>query len=136
MLKKYLKPLPLPAPADLGVLLLRVGTSVLMLQYGYAKLHNYLSGERGFADPIGIGEEATLVLAIFAEFFCSILLIVGLAFRLALIPLITTMLVAALIVHAQDPFDIREHSILFLIPYLTLLLTGPGRYSLDKVLFG
>ncbi|GAB3174372.1 hypothetical protein GCM10027291_32510 [Telluribacter humicola] len=106
-----------------------------MMQYGYSKLQSYLSGERGFADPIGIGEEASLVLTIFAEFFCSIFLILGLATRLALIPLITTMLVAALIIHAHDPFDKQEHPILFLIPYLTLLLTGPGRYSLDKVLF-
>ncbi|HEV7348984.1 DoxX family protein [Telluribacter sp.] len=136
MFKKIFNPLPLPSPANWGVLILRVGMSLLMLHYGYAKLGRYLSGDRGFADPIGIGEEATFLLAIFAEFVCSVLLILGLTTRLALLPLIGTMLVAALIIHANDPWDKQEHPIVFLIPYLTLFLTGPGRFSLDKVLFG
>jgi putative oxidoreductase len=134
-LRRFLRPLPLPAPADWGVLVLRVGTSLLMLHYGYGKLGRYLSGERGFADPVGIGEEATLLLAILAELGCSLLLILGLTTRLALLPLIGTMLVAALIIHAGDPYEKLEHPLVFLVPYLTLLLTGPGRFSLDQLLF-
>ena len=106
-----------------------------MLNYGYAKLERYLNGERGFADPLGFGEEFSLILTILAEFFCSIFLVAGLFTRAVLIPLIVTMLVAFLIIHSDDPFEKKEHPLLFLIPYVTLLLTGPGRYSVDQVLF-
>ncbi|MBB5284304.1 putative oxidoreductase [Rhabdobacter roseus] len=136
MIKKIVRPLPLPLPADWAVLLLRLGTSLLMLRYGYAKLESYLAGDTGFADPFGWGEEASLVLTIGAEVGCSLLLILGAGTRLVLIPLIVTMLVAFFVIHADDPFDQREHPLVFLIPYLALLLTGPGRFSLDQRLFG
>ncbi len=135
MLRKFLKPISLPASAAAGILLLRVGVGILMLLHGYAKLQRALSGDLGFADPIGLGEEASLYLTIFAEFFCSLLLILGLITRLALIPLLITMAVVFLIVHGDDPFGDREHPLMFFISYLTLLATGPGRYSLDQRLF-
>ncbi|MCF0043060.1 DoxX family protein [Dyadobacter fanqingshengii] len=135
MLKKFLKPMKLPAPADWGVLILRVGFSLLMLTHGYAKLQNLLAGDHSFADPIGIGEELSLYLTIFAEFGCSILLILGLFSRAVLIPLIFTMVVVLLVIHAEDPFDKKEHALSFLIVYVTLFLTGPGRFSVDSGLY-
>jgi len=106
-----------------------------MLNYGYAKLERFLGGERGFADPLGFGEELSFILTILAEFVCSLLLIAGLFTRAVLVPLMITMLVAFLIIHSDDAFEKKEHPLLFLIPYLTLFLTGPGRYSLDQRLF-
>lgn len=135
MLRRFLRPIGLPAAADWGVLILRVGISCLMLTHGYAKLTGFMSGDHSFVDPIGIGEEFSYILTICAEFGCSILLILGLGTRAALIPLIFTMLVVLLIVHAADPFDKKEHSLSFLIPYITLFLTGPGRFSVDSKLF-
>lgn len=136
MLQRIFNPLGLPSPANWGILILRIGSSLLMMRYGFGKLERYLNGEWGFADPIGIGEEATLLLAIFAELLCSLLVLLGLFTRAALIPLILTMLVAFLIIHSDDPFDKKEHPLVFLIPYLTIFLTGPGRFSLDQRLFG
>ncbi|MCE7061545.1 DoxX family protein [Dyadobacter sp. CY343] len=135
MLKKFLKPIKLPASADFGILILRVGISCLMLTHGYAKLSGYLGGDSSFADPIGIGEELSKVLTILAEFGCSILLILGLFTRAALIPLIITMIVVVFIVHGPDPFAEKEHAISFLITYLTLFFTGPGKYSIDNKLY-
>ncbi|MCE7066385.1 DoxX family protein [Dyadobacter sp. CY326] len=135
MLKKFLKPIKLPASGDWGVLILRVGFSLLMITHGYAKLSRLLSGDHSFADPIGIGEELSLYLTIFAEFGCSILLVLGLFSRAALVPLIFTMAVVLLVVHAEDPFDKKEHALSFLIVYVTLFLTGPGRFSVDSGLY-
>ncbi len=70
-------------------------------------------------------------LAIFAEFFCSILLIFGAFTRLALIPLLINMLTALLIIHADDPFAKKELALMYLIPYLTLFFAGAGKYSVD-----
>jgi putative oxidoreductase len=44
------------------------------------------------------------------------------------------MLVAAFIVHGDDPFQKKELALLFLTPFLALLLAGPGRFSLDAVI--
>jgi putative oxidoreductase len=75
-----------------------------------------------------------LILTVFAEFVCSILLIVGLGTRLALIPLIITMLVAVFIVHAPDGMDKKEHGLMYLLPYFALFLLGSGKFSLDAFL--
>ena len=102
--------------------------------HGWGKFQKVLSGDLSFADPIGVGEEVSLILTVFAEFFCGILVALGLFTRAALIPLIITMLVAVFIIHADDPFSKQEFGLLYLIPYITLFLTGPGKLSLDKQL--
>ncbi len=74
-------------------------------------------------------------MAIGAEVGCSLLLIVGLASRLAAIPLAFTMLVALFVVHANDPWKVKELAATYLLVYVALMLAGPGRFSLDHSLF-
>ncbi len=129
MLKKLIFAIN-PLSTDFGLLLLRLGTSGLMITHGWGKIANYSENLTKFADPLGIGTQTSLVLAIFAEFFCSILLALGFFSRLALIPLIITMVTAAFMVHGGN-FSKQELPLLFLIAFLTLFFTGPGKYSLD-----
>ena len=75
-------------------------------------------------------------LAVFAEVFCSILILIGLGTRLAVIPLIITMLIAVFQIHADDPFSKQEKGILFLVIYFALIVLGSGRYSIDKLMAG
>ena len=135
MLRTVLKPMSLPLAANIGIFVLRVGISLVMLTHGYPKLAKFLSGDHSFADPINIGEKLSFILVIGAEFFCSVFLILGLGTRIVLIPLIFTMLVIFFVVHGDDPFGKKEVPVLFLINYITLLFTGPGRYSIDRLLF-
>ena len=116
----------------LWLLILRVGVSGLMLTHGYPKLLRLLDGNMQFGDPLGIGAGVSFVLAVFAEAICSVLIILGLGTRLASIPLIITMATAAFIVHANDPFGKQEVPILYLLIYVTLLIVGAGKYSLDQ----
>lgn len=102
--------------------------------HGWGKLQKMLGGDMSFADPLGVGEEVSLVLAVFAEVVCAILVALGLFTRAALIPLIITMMVAVFIIHADDPFGKQEFGLLYLVPYVTLFLTGPGKISLDRKL--
>ena len=134
MLKKFLKPITLPVSADWGVLILRVGVSLIMMTHGYPKLNKLISGDYAFANPLGMGQELSLILTVGAEFFCSLLLLLGIATRAVLIPLIFTMVVVFFIVHGNDPFGDKESALMFLIPYVTLFFTGPGRFPLDKKL--
>jgi len=117
---------------DIGILLLRLGVGGLMLTHGIPKLFRLFGSDPiQFADPIGIGVEASLALTVFAEVICSVLIIVGLATKLATIPLLVTMFVAFFIIHADDPFQRKELALFFLIVYVVLLFTGSGKYSLD-----
>ncbi len=121
----------IPKSVDLALLILRVGLALLMIPHGYNKLMSLLSGDMGFADPIGLGEAPSKFLTIFAELICSILVFLGLLTRPALLVLIFNMLVITFIVHANDGFQKQEHALLFLIPYISLFLLGPGKFSLD-----
>ncbi len=117
---------------DFALLFFRVAISIMMLIHGVPKLLMLFSdAEIQFADPIGLGMTASLALAVFAEVICSVLLIIGLGTRLAAFPLLITMLVAVLIVHVPDGWGRQELPLLYAAGYVILLLTGPGKYSLD-----
>lgn len=121
-----------PKVTSIGLLVLRIWVGATMaLAHGLPKLQNFSVYVEKFADPFGFGAGFTLLVAVFAEFFCMILLILGLATRLATIAPIVTMATAILIIHAQDPWSKQEFGMLYLIPFVVLAITGPGRYSID-----
>lgn len=120
---------------SVGLLILRVAFGIFMLVHGFAKVTNFQAMSDTFPDPIGVGSTFSLVLAIGAEVGCSVLLIAGLGTRLAVIPLAATMLVALLIVHADDPWQKKELAAVFLTAYAALFFTGGGEFSLDHVLW-
>lgn len=115
-----------------GLLLLRLGFGVGMMTHGYGKLLKVLQGNFDFADPIGLGPAVSLVLTAFAEFIAPIFIIIGWKTRWAALFPILTMLVAFAIAHDGDPFSRKEKSFVYLIAFLALYFTGPGRYALDK----
>ena len=118
-----------------ALLLLRLGVGTLMIAgHGWRKLANFVEISGRFPDPLGIGSLASLSLAVFAEFVCSLALIAGFFTRAAVIPLIITMLVAVFIVHIDDPYKRQELALMYLLPYLTILLAGPGEISMDAIL--
>lgn len=121
---------------DIGLFILRVGTSLLMLPHGFKKLNRLSRDPVEFYDFIGLGSETSLMLIMIAELFCSVLLILGIGTRAILIPLIIGMFVVVFMVHGADPLSEKEHGLLFLIPYVVLFITGPGKYSLDYLIFG
>jgi putative oxidoreductase len=120
---------------SLGLLLLRLSVGGMMLvSHGWGKLINFWEKASVFPDPLGVGSMMSLSLAVFAEVFCSIAIIMGLATRFVAIPLIITMFIAVFIVHADDPWQKKEFALLYLVPFLTLIFTGAGRFSLDSVI--
>ena len=125
-----------PNSTHFALLLLRLAAGGFMLTHGYGKLQRSLAGEFQFGDPIGLGPEVSLVLAVFAEFFCSLLVMLGLGTRLATIPLIVTMAVAAFIAHGADPFGRKELALFYLVSFVVLFLTGSGKFSVDRLIGG
>lgn len=120
---------------DVVLLLLRVSIALLMLSHGIVKLNMLLAGGIiQFPDPIGVGAKASLVLAVFAEVFCSVLILIGLATRLAVIPLIVTMLIAVFVIHGADGLEKTEPGFHYLIVYIFLLFAGAGSFSFDSII--
>lgn len=120
---------------NIGLLLLRVGVGSFMLSaHGWGKLMSFAAKADIWADPIGLGPTVSLALAIFAEFFCSAAIIFGAGTRVAAIPLLITMLVAAGIVHADDPWSKKEFALMYGWVFTTLIFTGAGKFSLDAVI--
>lgn len=119
----------------IGLLLLRAAFGSLMLVHGTQKLAGFGAMADQFPDPLGMGSQLSLVAAIGAEVGCSLLLILGLGTRLAAIPLAFTMFVALFVVHASDPWQVKELAAAHLAVYVSLAFTGPGPFSLDQLLF-
>ena len=115
-----------------GLLLLRVSLAFFMIPHGYNKLNDLLAGSADFPDPLGMGATASLALTVFAEFFCSIFLLLGLFTRFATITLIICMLVIAFVIHWSDPLGDKEHALLYGFGYLTVFLAGPGKWALNE----
>ncbi len=118
---------------NLSQLILRLAAGGMMLTHGYPKFLKLISGNFAFGDPIGLGPEVSLVLTVFAEFVCSILIVLGLFTRLAAIPLIFTMLVAVFLVHGADPFSKQELGLMYAAMFTCIGLLGPGKFSIDSL---
>lgn len=119
---------------DVALLALRIGIGAMMLVHGLPKMQMLFGGDVSqFPSVMGMSSGFSLALAALAEVVCSVLILVGLGTRLASIPLLITMLVAVLVVHAADPFAAQELGLLYLLGYVVLLLLGGGRFSLDAV---
>jgi len=113
---------------------MRLSLGGLMIPHGYKKLQQYGVKAATFRDPFGIGSEWSMGLTIFAEFFCAILLVLGLLTRIAVIPLIIAMCVAVFLAHKGLIFSEGEHAALYLAGHVALLFTGPGKISLDRMI--
>ncbi len=116
---------------NVAMLVLRVGLACLMIPHGYDKLVNFAKYSNQFINFLGLGSDVSLALVIFAEFFCSIFLMVGLFSRLVCIPLIVAMFVAVWKAHNLEVFGEGEHAAMYVIGFFTILLVGPGKASID-----
>ena len=120
---------------NFSMLLIRAGFGFLVfLQHGLGKLQHFQQMKDSFRDPIGIGHTPSLLLVVFAEVFCALLVVAGLLARFAALALVIMFLVLVLIVHKNDPMSKKEMPILFLLAFLTILFCGPGKWSLDKLI--
>ena len=120
---------------DFGLLLLRLFIGILMLTRGIAKISNFDTLSSTFPDPLGIGNHLSLILITTAETAGSVFIIIGLLLRLAVLPMIFSMIVAAFLTPATITLASSELAILYLSVYIALLFTGPGRLSIDYSIY-
>lgn len=118
---------------DAGLLILRT-CAAFMLLHGWPKFLEFSEGSKDWPDPFHVGVATSYALTVFAELFCTLFLVIGLFTRAALIPLIILMLVIVFDIHGDEPFADREHGLMYLLLYIALLFTGPGNYSIDRLI--
>ena len=133
MFKRFLFPVK-PDGTFISVILLivRVVFGVMLMNHGIDKWANYQELSAVFPDPLGIGSPLSLGLAIFGELACSMAFIIGFLYRLAMIPMIFTMCVAFFIVHADDPFAVKELAFVYLVVFVLMYIVGPGKFAVDR----
>ena len=133
MLKRFLFPVK-PDGTFISVILLivRVVFGVMLMNHGIDKWANYQELSAVFPDPLGIGSPLSLGLAIFGELACSMAFIIGFLYRLAMIPMIFTMCVAFFIVHADDPFAVKELAFVYLVVFVLMYIVGPCKFAVDR----
>ncbi|MFZ1785335.1 MAG: DoxX family protein [Ferruginibacter sp.] len=117
-----------------AMLLLRLGFGILMMSHGYQKLIHFAEYQTKFMNFMGLGSTMSLALVVFAEFFCSLFLILGLFTRLAAIPLIIATCVMVFKAHNAEVFGDGETAALYLTGYLVLFIIGPGKISVDGMI--
>jgi putative oxidoreductase len=94
----------------------------------FGKLEGFAANlsSRGYPWP-----EFLAPLAAWTELVGGLLLALGLLTRPSALGLVVTMAIAAFVHHASDPFAKQELALAYGVTFLTLLVTGPGRLSLD-----
>lgn len=123
-----------------GILLVRLGIGISMALHGWPKI----AGGLEKWEKIGSAMETFGIefmpglwgfMAGFAEFGCGILLMTGLLFTPSCILLIFNMFVAMMMhVNAGDSFVSYSHAFELLVVFIGLFITGPGKFSLDRLL--
>jgi len=115
------------------ILCLRLFFGALFMMHGLDKLTHFNELSTTYTSVLGLGSYMTLMLSIFTELCCSIFLMTGLLVRITVIPMIVAMAVAFFDVHdAMMPEG--ELALIYLILFIILYLTGPGRYSIDYLI--
>ena len=119
-------------------LLARITIAGVFAIAGWGKLNN-LAKVTEYFTMLGIPApqlQAPFVAGV--EFFCGLLVLVGLCTRLASVPLIGTMVVALITAKRENIsslFDLFEMSEYLYVPLLIYLIVfGPGRVSVDYFL--
>ena len=134
-MKKFFFPSVFPdASVSRLLLTLRLFFGFLFLMHGIDKLANFEVLSYSFPDPLGMGSHLSLVLVILAEVFCALTFIGGFLFRISLLPMLFAMFVAFFYAHGGSIAD-GELAFIYLCVFLLLLVTGPGRYSADYLIY-
>jgi putative oxidoreductase len=122
-----------PTLIDIGLLFLRTSGGVLLLWvHGLPKLIHYQQQLQLIEDPLHLGPWPTLAAALFAEIVCPLLIMAGVATRLACLPILFLLGVALLVVHPEWTMEQAQFGWLLVILFSTLLITGPGSLSLSN----
>lgn len=118
---------------DSATLFLRIFAGGMLLYHGIMKIQNFDYMAGSFPTVLWMSSTVSLIVATIVEIGCALLIIAGALTRLALIPAAFTMFVATFFTHAEGGFG--ELSFVYMGIFIALFISGPGMYSMDRLLF-
>ena len=128
---------------NLGRLFLRLFVGLMLMQFGVRQMYQYGSIAHEFPTFMGMSPEATLVVMIVIEIFCSLCIMIGFCTRFMTLPPFAAMIVAEY--HLLNyVVDTPSYMITWAMPgylptmfmgiYFFIILVGPGKISIDYFL--
>jgi len=134
-MKKFLSTAYSENAFNIASLVLRLTFGLLIcVNHGFSKLTNFSNQQSIFFDPFHIGHKWSLILVLFSEIFCGLLLVLGLFTRFAALVLVIQMAVAAFLFHKGQNLEHHESALVYLSAFFAVLLVGPGRFSVDGMM--
>jgi len=116
---------------NIAVLIIRVTFGLLLLiNHGIDKLKHFAEKQSSFPDPLHIGHMPSLMLVLFAEVFCTVFIVLGLFTRIMTIPVVISFAVVVFLVN-KSYSGAAETGPFYLAAFFSILLMGPGKYSID-----
>ncbi|NRB46985.1 MAG: DoxX family protein [Saprospiraceae bacterium] len=132
VIRRVLDPHPTIISQDSILLVFRVLVSLAMINtHGIKKLIYFSDTVENIPDPFGLGGEISAYIAIMANIISPILVIVGLATRLAALQILSVTVIGFFVVHAEDPWAVKDVPLMYSLAYLLIFFFGAGKYSLD-----
>lgn len=121
---------------NVALLIFRVLLSIELFRVHGLKKFRLENGQKEHVpNPLHLPEQLNGLVATFSDTVVPVLVILGVATRLAVLPTIGVTAIGYFVVHRNDPVEIRDVPFMYTLCFLFLLAVGPGTYSLDTYLF-
>ena len=121
---------------NMALLIFRILLSVELFRVHGLKKFRLKNGQKEHVpNPLHLPERLNGLVATFSDTVVPVLVILGIATRLAILPTIGVTAIGYFVVHRNDPVEIRDVPFMYTLCFLFLLAVGPGTYSLDNYLF-
>jgi putative oxidoreductase len=140
MMKNILKKLSNPFPSytiyNVTMLLFRIALALeMMIIHGFKKLGIGVSEAEIIPNPFNLPQTFNDAFIISANFFFPFLVLIGFYTRLSALPVLVVTVTGYLIVHRNEALIARDIPFMYSISFLSILLLGPGKYSIDHFIY-
>lgn len=107
----------------------------MIYAHGLKKLGIGVAEAEQVPNPLHLPEAMNNVIAVSANVFFPILVILGLFTRLSVLPILAVTLIGYFVLHFHDAPLVKDTPFMFSLSYLVILFLGAGKYSLDHYLY-
>ena len=118
-----------------ALLFFRVAVSLSLFNtHGLKKALDFAGTAANIPDPLGMGGTISAVVAILANVVATAFIALGLFTRPAALLILSVTLTGLFLVHAADPWTVKDVPLMYSLAFTLIFILGPGELSLDHVI--